>query len=205
MFDDFVSEVKELFDSRGIVRKYSGEPYWKHLENVTDNVQKFLKEESFDVWTIEHMNFHVPLRFIAYGHDVFEDIYNSYEFKSFNKYENPPECTWIYSGIRYLTDVYTKNNYPYLNRTQRKLLEAQRLSKIPFYAMYIKLADLYDNTNDIVKHDEGFAIEYIKEKAVILKLMHHHNFYIGKTKLYNVCYEQAQIYASHLKIKNIVF
>lgn len=204
MYSDFVEEVNELFDSRNIKRKYTNEPYWKHLERVTKIVEDYI---SIDVsmWTKEHMSFHSCLRFAAYGHDVFEDIDSAYNFKCFNKYHNPSVCNTIYSGIRHLTDVFTKERYPYFNRAQRKLLEAHRLSKIPLFAMYVKLADLYDNTSDITENDEGFAITYIKEKSVILKLMYQHNHHIRNAILYNDCLNQVRKFSSKLKIKNIVF
>jgi hypothetical protein len=81
-----------------------------------------------------------------------------------------------------LTDVYTKENFPDLNRRARKEMEAKRLGEISSRAQTIKYADLLDNGEDIMKNDPSFGRVYIKEKERILNYM---NF--GDRTLYNKC------------------
>jgi len=68
-----------------------------------------------------------------------------------------------------LTDVFTSQAYPNLNRDKRKSLEAERISKISDNAQTVKLADLYSNTKSIVQDDPKFAITYLKEKHRMMK------------------------------------
>lgn len=70
-----------------------------------------------------------------------------------------------------LTDMYTKESYPDLNRKQRKELECARLCQISDEAQTIKYIDLIDNTKSIVEVDQNFAKVYLIEKASILKGM----------------------------------
>lgn len=70
-----------------------------------------------------------------------------------------------------LTDVYTKEAYPDLNRAARKKLEAERMAKVSDEAKLIKLCDMADNTKSITEHDPGFAKVYLKEKAYLLEMM----------------------------------
>lgn len=70
-----------------------------------------------------------------------------------------------------LTDEYTSENYPGLNREQRKQREAERLARCSLEARVIKLADMEVNTSSIVAHDPGFAKVYLAEKARVLDLI----------------------------------
>ena len=73
--------------------------------------------------------------------------------------------------VRELTDVYTKEDYPHLNRKVRKKLEADRLALVSQEAKEIKYCDMLDNTSTIVEHDPGFAKVYLKEKETLLRKM----------------------------------
>src|SRR6185312_845648 len=68
-----------------------------------------------------------------------------------------------------LTDVFTHEAFPYLNRSIRKQCEALRLHTISRTAQIVKCCDLIDNTKSIVAHDPGFAVKYLAEKREILK------------------------------------
>jgi (p)ppGpp synthase/HD superfamily hydrolase len=67
-----------------------------------------------------------------------------------------------------LTDVFTHEAYPEINRARRKGLEAGRMATISDDAKLIKLADIANNTADIVANDPKFAVVYLAEKAVML-------------------------------------
>lgn len=68
-----------------------------------------------------------------------------------------------------LTDVYTPR--PGVNRAERKRLECERLAQVSAEAQTIKVADLIDNTSNIVEHDPDFAPVYLAEKRELLKVL----------------------------------
>jgi hypothetical protein len=72
-----------------------------------------------------------------------------------------------------LTDVYTTEAYPDLNRKIRKQKEAERLWKIDVDSQTVKYCDLIDNSESILQHDVGFARTYMAEKKEIMKGMIH--------------------------------
>jgi hypothetical protein len=49
------------------------------------------------------------------------------------------------------------------NRSQRKALERERWAEAPAEAQTIKLADAFENAQDIRAHDPGFANVYLAE------------------------------------------
>ncbi len=71
-----------------------------------------------------------------------------------------------------LTDVYTSEAYPKLNRKERKALESDRLANISNDGLKIKLGDYLDNTSDITMNDPEFARHvYLPEKmATLIKI-----------------------------------
>lgn len=141
-------------------RKYTNEPYWHHLLSVAEIASEHLKE--FGV--IE----------IALCHDLLEDtdctwdlLHEALEGLGYS-YD---DATQIADGVHFLTDSYTKERYPDINRRERKKLEAVRLGQIPFVCQSVKYADLIDNTSSIVDYDPAFAKTYLKEKRDILNQM----------------------------------
>ncbi len=142
------------------LRKYTFDPYWTHVLSVAQIVSEFVK----DSFAIE----------IALCHDLFEDtqctthqlcnelVNIGYEFK---------QAADIISGTDELTDEFTKEKYPTMNRSARKKKEAERLGSISKVAQSVKYADLIDNTPSIVGHDPSFAKMYLSEKLDILNCM----------------------------------
>jgi (p)ppGpp synthase/HD superfamily hydrolase len=78
-----------------------------------------------------------------------------------------------------LTDVYVKETFPSLNRKQRKIKEAERLSRISGAAQTIKYADVIDNA-DVTFSDVDFAMVYLKEAQQFLKKMNKGNSVLYK-------------------------
>lgn len=70
-----------------------------------------------------------------------------------------------------VTNVYTKKNYPELNRRERKIREAVRLGQISFKAKLIKLGDIKDNLSDVIEQKPHMAGLYLKEKQEVLDKM----------------------------------
>jgi guanosine-3',5'-bis(diphosphate) 3'-pyrophosphohydrolase len=137
------------------VRKYTGEPYTEHLLNVATMVPADLVE-------------------VALCHDLFEDTECSsldlFDFLLNNGYDGN-ESDFICDGVHDLTDYYTKERCPDLNRAARKKLEAVRLGKISHTSQTVKYADLINNTSSIAYLDPGFAVTYMREKREILDQM----------------------------------
>lgn len=154
--DKLIAFVNEQHGEQ--LRKYTNEPYINHPLAVAEMAK----------------NTGVPYGWeIGLCHDLFENT----------------ECVWwmldaklirncgygieasksICDGVQELTDVFTSEAYPYLNRAIRKQCEALRLHTISRTSQIVKCCDLIDNTKSIVQHDPGFAVKYIAEKREILK------------------------------------
>ena len=136
-------------------RKYTNEPYITHVRAVADMADgkcKFGYE-------------------IGLCHDLLEDTdctVDELENALFRFGYKPDEVITIVMGTVDLTDIYTHEAYPNLNRKARKLLEAERCHTIGFEAQTVKYCDLMHNTESIVEYDRGFAMKYIPEKERIL-------------------------------------
>jgi len=74
--------------------------------------------------------------------------------------------TDVLSLVQELTNKYTKDKYPDLNRNQRKEMEAARIATISDRAKVIKRADLYHNSTEI-SPDRRFWDQWCKEKAIL--------------------------------------
>lgn len=140
-------------------RKYTGEPYCVHLVAVG----KMAEDHGV------YMGMEIGL-----CHDLLEDTpvtFNQLFYKLEKLGYNYEQCIHISIGVFSLTDHYTKENFPHLNRKKRKQLESERLWCIPTYAQTVKYCDTIDNLSTIVERDPGFARVYIKEKNYMLVAM----------------------------------
>ncbi|OEK03832.1 hypothetical protein BFP97_11255 [Roseivirga sp. 4D4] len=139
-------------------RKYTHEPYWHHVYAVAEIVAEY--EPS----GIE----------IALCHDLLEDTECTESDLSEKLiacgYQNE-KAAFIIAGVLDLTDQFTHEAYPDLNRKARKEKEAERLGNISYIAQTVKYADLINNSESITEHDKSFAKVYLSEKADMLKLM----------------------------------
>jgi guanosine-3',5'-bis(diphosphate) 3'-pyrophosphohydrolase len=144
-------------DSIGQVRKYSGEPYWVH----TDEVAEIVASVTQDAHTIA----------VAHLHDVLEDV-PSLDGAPFSIEHLRAEFgREIAIDVKHLTDIFTSKAYPWLNRDKRKALERARLAQTDARIHSIKIADLISNTKSIVTDDPDFAVTYMAEKALFLPLL----------------------------------
>lgn len=94
-----------------------------------------------------------------------------------------PEANTISFAVLELTDIYTHEDHPELNRKARKELEAKRLHSISPEAQTVKYCDLIHNTQSIIEYDRGFALKYIPEKEAILSGMNKGNKLMYKRAL----------------------
>lgn len=148
-------------DSIGQVRKYSGEAYWNHPERVALT----LCQVGIVDWEIIAA---------ALLHDVLEDVlpHPSGKGKPFNLVQIRDRFSARVARLVFeLTDVYTKQNFPKLNRHERHACELVRLSFISDEARIIKFSDIRDNTADILVNDPGYAKVYIPKKQEVVETL----------------------------------
>lgn len=161
---DLFSWVRDCHGQQ--LRKYTFEPYWHHLQNVYDTALEFGQN--------------YPLLFeCCVCHDLIEDTKTSLSelYKQLIDFGyTASEATIISNTVAGLTEKYTSNGYPELNRAIRKQLEAQRLATTDFLTQTVKYADLIDNLSSIVENDPGFARTYLIEKKEILRLCNKGDF-----------------------------
>ena len=148
-------------------RKYTEEPYVAHVKRVAETVK-----------TVSHTPEMVSA---AYLHDVVEDTPVSIEEirERFGKK--------VASLVHELTDEFMKENYPELNRKQRKAKEVERQAQMSPEAKTIKLADVIDNTMDIVKNDRHFARKYVPEMEALTSVLKE-----GDPELYDRAVKEVQ-------------
>jgi (p)ppGpp synthase/HD superfamily hydrolase len=137
--------------SCGQIRKYTGEPYYRHPERVSYLVSGWGGSDDAIM--------------AAYLHDVLEDT----KVPATDLLEWFPDTVVIL--VDELTNVYTKDKYPDLNREQRFQKELLRLVTISPEAKLIKCCDILDNISDIALHDSEFAKVYLREKHQVLESM----------------------------------
>jgi guanosine-3',5'-bis(diphosphate) 3'-pyrophosphohydrolase len=129
-------------------RKYNDNPYWYHLMAVADYVEsRFEDPDMVDA---------------AWLHDVLEDT--PVKEDQLRMFFNERTCNLVVE----LTDHYTPTRYPQFNRAQRKMLEAWRVGLCSIESKWIKLGDMRDNSENILRYDPGFGKTYRKE--ILMKL-----------------------------------
>lgn len=141
-------------------RKYTGDPYFNHVLAVASLV--YDHDDTLGLFEI------------AILHDVLEDTNKTiYDIRRMLYVAGYDEnlIDFIDLGVTCLTDLYTKESYPELNRAARKKLEAERLSNIPAIYQTVKYADILHNTMDIVINDPKFAKTYVPECLHLLDVM----------------------------------
>lgn len=161
------------------VRKYSKERYIVHPVRVMETCKEFTQE--------------VPVLAAALLHDVLEDTpVTETEIRTFlERLLDPRETDMTIQFVVELTDVYTKKNYPVLNRRSRKKREVDRLSQVSGEAQTVKYADIIDNATNIFVHDPDFAQVFLNEGKALLKKMNKGNpvLYARAIKTVNDCLE----------------
>jgi (p)ppGpp synthase/HD superfamily hydrolase len=130
------------------VRKYTGEPYVRHCEEVARIVS-----------TVPHDKY---MLCAALLHDTVEDTWVK---PWLVKLLFGSQVTSLVSD---LTDVSTPLNG---NRAARKAVDCAHSAAAEPRAQTIKLADLLSNTASITQHDPEFAKTYMAEKERLLEVL----------------------------------
>lgn len=133
----------------GHVRKYTGIPYWNHLKNVANIVRGCEHHASAEMISA------------AWLHDTVEDT--QVTISQISDVFGLKIAEYVY----YLTDLPKDAG----NRAFRKADTIERFRNAPYEVKTIKLADLIDNGQDIVKHDQHFAFRFMTEKRELLKVL----------------------------------
>lgn len=135
----------------GQVRQHGpiGEPYYFHVERVALMVKAYGGTPEMVA--------------AAYLHDVVEDT--KIDLDLINKYFGGVVALLVAE----VTDVSRTEDG---NRAARKAIDRKHLSHASPQGQTIKLADLIDNSESILREDpEGFAKVYIPEKELLLQVM----------------------------------
>lgn len=131
----------------GQARKYTGEPYIVHPEEVAGIVHAAgLSDEAVAA---------------AWLHDVVEDC--GVHRDVIGALFGPTVDALVFA----LTDADSNIG----NRKTRKQLDRERIALAPADAQTIKAADLISNTATIVDHDPDFARTYLTEKRAMLEVL----------------------------------
>jgi (p)ppGpp synthase/HD superfamily hydrolase len=129
------------------VRNYTGEPYWRHCEEVAGIVRSVP---------------HTPeMLAAAWLHDTLEDT--DLDWREIAKLSID-----VLRLVRFLTDVSKPEDG---NRRARKAIDRAHIATAWPAAKTVKLADLISNTRSIVAHDPGFANVYLAEKRALLEVL----------------------------------
>jgi len=146
----YVKAIKFCVKAHGTqIRRYTGEPYWHHPVNVSNIL-------------VESGEHDIDMLCAAVLHDVVEDTETTVAdvSKEFGK------------DVAKLVDMLTDVSKPEDgNRKIRKSLDRDHLLMGSDKAKTIKLADLIDNSESIVKYDQGFAKVYMVEKKELLGVL----------------------------------
>jgi (p)ppGpp synthase/HD superfamily hydrolase len=129
-------------------RKYTGEPYFDHCEAVATIVSTVTAD--------------IDVIAAAFLHDVVEDTQvTNDDIRHF--FEDK-----VARLVAEVTDVSRPEDG---NRRVRKEIDRQHLAKASPEGKTIKLADLIDNSKDIIKGDPNFAKVYMREKRALLEVL----------------------------------
>ena len=142
---------QNILDSHSDQKRNSGEAYSFHLKRVQlktiETIELMKLEGRFQGTHVPH--FKESLKYIAIAHDYLEDHdYTGggiYLLKSLLREDLPrlhqkDQIDFIHSSIVILTKSEKETYFDYISRLLRKERHA---------SMFVKLADLYDNTRDI--------------------------------------------------------
>lgn len=144
--------AKRAHESVPQYRKYTHEPYIVHPAAVAKLVAGVTDDEA----TI----------CAAWLHDVVEDTPVTLRDieAEFGKD--------IAAMVADLTDVSKASDG---NRADRKRIDREHTKRASANAKTVKLADLIDNSRSIAKHDPEFAKVYMREKKLLLDVLHEGN------------------------------
>lgn len=162
-------------------RKYADESYIQHPLRVMK--------------TCRNYGYSLPVLAAAILHDVLEDTDTTPQqiIKFLLTVMNETDAEKTLALVIELTDIYTKEQYPRMNRRKRKTNEANRIKGISAEAQTIKYADIMDNATGIAQHDADFAPVFLRECSNLLEKMQNGNNELRKEAIELVAKEKQQL------------
>lgn len=165
----YAKQVHKRIDHR---RKYSNQSYDVHLKAVADLVSSVTEDDEMIA--------------AAWLHDVIEDTPATFHDieQTFGKS--------ISLLVSELTDVSKSSDG---NRSKRKAIDREHLSKASSRAKTIKLADIIDNCRDICKHDKRFARTFLSEIMLLIGVLTdgEKQLYEKAIQVINQCAEELEL------------
>lgn len=142
---EFARRAHAVDDQR---RKYTGEPYIVHPERVAAIVSTVTSDEVMIA--------------AAWLHDVVEDTSVKID-EIVAKFG--AEVAEVVNSVTKVVDGKK------IGREKAALINIKHAAEGSSRAQTVKLADVIDNTSDIVDHEPEFAIVYLREKKMLLELL----------------------------------
>jgi (p)ppGpp synthase/HD superfamily hydrolase len=172
-------------DSIGQKRKYGGQNYWVHTDRVAESLKQVGESEEVQA--------------AGFLHDVLEDVAD--KNSDYNESAMRREFGDVITNlVKEVTNTFTKENHPNLNRARRKHLEHDRLSKISKEAKSIKLADIIDNVDGIVDNDRDFGKVFLTEKVQLLMFLKEGNSTLYKKASKSLSNELLKLNPNQIKL-----
>lgn len=172
--DDILRLVKDFADEAHgeQMRKYTPERYIVHPVHVMEICSEYTDD--------------ITILCAALLHDVLEDTATTeQEIETFlHTLLDEKQTQRVIRLTVELTDVYTKEAYPHLNRRSRKSKEHERSALISGDAQTIKYADIISNSINITQHDKNFGPRFLMEIRSQLKKINK-----GNPQLYKLAKE----------------
>lgn len=151
MLDKAICFCRAAHCAVGQKRKYTGEDYYHHPEDVATILAEALgPKASHEILSAALM------------HDACEDTSITLEFIENNLSKE------VAILVEMLTDISKPEDG---NRAERKEIDRKHTALASPDAKTIKLADLISNSKSICEHDKEFAKVYIKEKELLLEVL----------------------------------
>lgn len=145
---------REGYASLNLKRKYTGENYSVHTDEVGGILAYYGRTNEEVVGGVNH--------------DIVEDINQPpYNLAGIIARFGPVAAGYVYA----VTNLYTRDRYPNMNRRNRKIAEHSRLSNISPEAKGIKLADMVSNLRKLKTLDPNFWEVYSRETAFLAPLL----------------------------------
>lgn len=129
----------------GQVRRYTGEPYFTHCVDVARVVASVVTDESMIV--------------AALLHDTVEDTSATLDEIQALFGQPVAELVWWLTNEPVVAGV---------NRARRKALDRERLTRAPWQAQTIKLADMICNAPSIRDQDPEFAVKWMADSRALV-------------------------------------
>jgi len=157
---NFIQQAAQLANALHSGQKRAGgEPYINHPMRVAGMVMLL------DGSKIPGVIIGDDMIVAAWLHDVYEDT----------RFSPPmlvsPFNTYVNQYVVALTNVYTKDAKPGMNREQRKKAETKRLANVSPQAQVIKLCDRIDNLQTIGVKGKKFSLVYCDESEALAEAL----------------------------------